>query len=279
ILPKRKTAPGQSALGVSVLSLKGKIGGLSEEETDLRLDSGADITLLSADCYHNLRKPPPLKNGVKLKLWQLTDRDTSLEGYVHIPVFVSSPTAGTVGMMAEAYVVPGMSVPILLGEDFQRTYELTVTRKVELGTTVTLGDSGVTVKAEGIQRPSDAGRIRKSAANEASFVRRKPARYSSRRTRRYHPTVYGDWQESGEWFVEKQLIGSVAAPHLAIPNMLLSSASVTVPVSNLMSQPRIVKKGSSLATVEDARTELDVAGDEEQQMRMEDAAGRTAALL
>ena len=35
---------------------------------------------------------------------------------------------------AEAYIVPGMTVPILLGEDFQLNYEVGVTRNVELGT-------------------------------------------------------------------------------------------------------------------------------------------------
>jgi hypothetical protein len=52
---------------------------------------------------------------------------------------------------AEAYVVKGMSVPILLGEDFQLNYELGVTRNVEEGTKLRFGRTEHEVEATGVE--------------------------------------------------------------------------------------------------------------------------------
>jgi hypothetical protein len=52
-----------------------------------------------------------------------------------------------------------MSVPILLGEDFQLTYELVLTRNVELGTKIHFQDWEYTVKAQNVMRTPDFNRI------------------------------------------------------------------------------------------------------------------------
>jgi hypothetical protein len=52
---------------------------------------------------------------------------------------------------AEAYVVRGMSVPILLGEDFQLNYELGVSRNVERGSKITWKDFPYEVEATGVE--------------------------------------------------------------------------------------------------------------------------------
>ena len=41
---------------------------------------------------------------------------------------------------AKAYIVLNMTVPILLGEDYQLNYELGVTRNVETGTKICFAD-------------------------------------------------------------------------------------------------------------------------------------------
>jgi len=69
-----------------------------------------------------------------MRLWQLTDKDSQLKGFVHIPIFMTMVEGDIVETEVEAYVVPGMTVPILLGEDYQQSYELNVTRSVEEGT-------------------------------------------------------------------------------------------------------------------------------------------------
>ena len=147
-LPKKRICPdGMSAVGVSVLAMKGWIGSKSNSEIDLRLDSCADITLISEEYYNTLKDKPKLKSGMKLRLWQLTDKNTSIKGYVKLPITMLSRSGEILEAEAEAYVVPGMTVPILLGEDFQLTYEICVKRNAEEGTTISFGNTDYEVEA------------------------------------------------------------------------------------------------------------------------------------
>ena len=130
---KRFYPTGESSVGVSVLSVKGRVGSQNNSITDLRLDSCADVTLISAEYYDSLKSAPPIQQGMRMKLWQLTDKDSTLRGFVRIPIFMTTEEGITLESEAEAYVVPGMTVPILLGEDYQLTYKIGVTRNVEEG--------------------------------------------------------------------------------------------------------------------------------------------------
>jgi len=134
-IPKVRSRPeGMSVIGVSVLSTRGYVGSLKNGEMDLRLDSCADITLISSEFYDSLVDKPKLKQGMQMQLWQLTDKDAKLKGFIHIPVYMVMDDGEVVVTEAEAYVVPNMTVPILLGKDFQQLYEICVTRNVEEGT-------------------------------------------------------------------------------------------------------------------------------------------------
>jgi len=155
-LMKRHVCPdGMSAIGVSVLAVKGWVGSKNNPEIDLQLDSCADITLISEEYYDTLKDKPKLKSGVKLRLWQLTDKDASIQGYVTLPITMLGRNGEILEAEAEAYVVPGMTVPILLGEDFQLTYEIGVKRNIEEGTTISFGATDYKVDARGVARTSD----------------------------------------------------------------------------------------------------------------------------
>lgn len=160
-------------MGVSVLAVKGWIGPKGNTEIDLRLDSCADITLLSEEYYNTLKDRPALRSGLKLKLWQLTDKDASIKGFVKLPVTMIGKNGELLEMEAEAYVVPGMTIPILLGEDFQLTYEIGVTRNVEQGTTISFGRTNYEVRARGVDRTNDFTRLRQSAMLTGHFIKAK----------------------------------------------------------------------------------------------------------
>jgi hypothetical protein len=68
-----------------------------------------------------------------MKLYQLTDKNTTIAGYVNVPIIMCTADGGLVRMDAEGYVVPGMSVDILLGEDFQLNYGIGVERNLSRG--------------------------------------------------------------------------------------------------------------------------------------------------
>ena len=168
-MPKKRFYPaGESSVGVSVLSVKGWVGNLDNSVTDLRLDSCADVTLISSEYYDSLKACPPVQQG--MQLWQLTDKNSKLRGFVHIPIFMMTEGGVVIESEAEAYVVPGMTVPILLGEDYQLTYEVGVTRNVEDGPRVHFGKSEYTIVAKQVERTQDFVRMRQSAHSVGRFI-------------------------------------------------------------------------------------------------------------
>lgn len=302
--PKRVAPSGRSAVGVSVVSIPGVLSEPEGPEFDLRLDSCADISLISEEVYRALAKPPPLRQGLRMRLWQLTDKNTNLAGFVKLPLYVRTESGELVGMHVEAYVVPNMSVPILLGEDFHLTYELTVQRSVEFGMSVHLGASGLTVKAQGVRRSGDFGRLRRSAVAVASFIKAKTHRRNKNARRRKRLALAaecrlvraaadvripahtckkvpldGPFEESGEWFVEKAVLGNNLDAALAIPNVLISSERPYIPVANVSSRPRTLCKGEVLANVLRPEDALYAPSTVEELQKCREVADRTAALL
>lgn len=173
-MPKKRFYPtGESSVGVSILSVKGWVGNLDNPLMDLRLDSCADVTLISSEFYDSLKANPPIQQGVRMRLWQLTDKDSKLKGFVRIPVYMLTDDGVTIESEAEAYVVPGMTVPILLGEDYQLTYELGVTRNVEEGPRVRFGKFDYKITARQVERTRDFDRMRQSAHSVGRFIRSK----------------------------------------------------------------------------------------------------------
>ncbi|QRW05927.1 Transposon Ty3-G Gag-Pol polyprotein [Ceratobasidium sp. AG-Ba] len=94
--------------------------------TEITVDSGSDITLISHNFWSSMKKPPKEKSGQKINLIQVTGR-TSITGYVVLEL--TFPTKdGPVKMQVEAYVVKGMKVPIILGNDFTNQYRISIDR-------------------------------------------------------------------------------------------------------------------------------------------------------
>lgn len=146
------------------------VGSVKNAEMDLHLDSCTDITLISYEYYESLATKPSIKQGMRLQLWQLTDKDSKLKGFVRIPIFMVSETRDVLETEAEAYVVPNMTVPILLGEDYQQSYEISVTQNVELGTHIGFGQHDHRIHAEPVERTKDFGRLCQSMHMVSQFV-------------------------------------------------------------------------------------------------------------
>lgn len=99
-----------------------------------------------------------------MDLWQLTDKDSKIEGYVLMPIFTMSEEGELIETEVEVYLVPHMSVPLLLGEDYQLNYELTVKRSMEHGISILYGDDPeLNVKAILVDKTQDFGRLQASA--------------------------------------------------------------------------------------------------------------------
>ena len=173
-VPKaRITAPGSSAVGVSILSTKGRLATPCNAEIDLHLDSCADITLISEELYLSLKDRPLLQQGYQMQIFQLTETGTSIKGFIHIPVFMEATDGTMLETEAEAYVVPGMMLSILLGEDYHLAYEISVSRSVTDGSYLHFAGTPYTVPAVGVDRTNDFNRLRKGTHNTSSFVKAK----------------------------------------------------------------------------------------------------------
>lgn len=290
-IPKaRQLKPGQSSIGVSVLSVKGRVNHMVNPEVDLRLDSGADITLISEEYLGRLPSRPKILKGQKLKLWQLTDGDCEMKGYVRVPILVDVDQDKTVEMEAEAYVVPGMTVPILLGEDFQQTYELSVQRSAEKGTTMFFGRSPFSVQAAAVERTDDFLRVKRSGNKASAALKDEDHGQRKRRKQRLrrkgkmdelvlratedtiiHPdkcklvsvSMRGAEMGNDDYFFESGMIVDKDENSLVIPNILFNSAFAFIPVSNISTRPRLIKKGELLGHLRRANEVFDRPGSTE----------------
>lgn len=274
--PLRKFKEGHSAKGVSVLSVRGKLGGPGEEEIDLRLDSCADITLMSREYYQSLKNPPRIRKGSKLRLWQLLDGNARIEGYVEIGVYVKGSDNKWIRAKAEAYLVPNMNVPVLLGEDFQLTYGVSVRRDLDQGSLVTFEGCEETIKAFPVSKKSVVPKLAKSYPAEASFVRSKTTRRERTKRRRRAETeaerkkevvvkqdvtldphsvvqVPVEFEEDSarEWLFERALISSGNQTAVAVPNCLLSTEEPRVPVTNTSGEIIKLKAGTIIGRLQD----------------------------
>ncbi|KAJ7806736.1 hypothetical protein B0H13DRAFT_1929447 [Mycena leptocephala] len=287
--PRQRTKPGDSAIGISVLSVRGRIGSLDSDDLDLRLDSCADITLLSEEFYKQMRSPPPIKQGRKMSLAQLTDGGTTIKGYTKLKVFLSAISGETIEAEVEAYVVKGMSVPILLGEDFQLNYELGIARNVEEGTRILFKGTPYEVEATGVEPFAGRAETHCLATNLTTFAKdmtkaKQHRRAKMRRRRRVlrngaegkticasedykikaHKCrivrVDGDFSQDREWLVERNLLANAEDSFFSIPNTLISARKPTVPVSNMSDRPRFIRKGEILGTLTDPQEYFDKPG-------------------
>jgi hypothetical protein len=302
--PKRNPRPGDSAIGVSVLSVRGRIGSLENDDVDLRLDSCADITLLSEEYHRSMKSPPPIREGRKMSLAQLTDDGTSIKGFTKLKVFMSTISGEIIETEAEAYVVKGMSVPILLGEDFQLNYELGVSRNVEAGTKIIFKNTPFEVEATGVEPYAGRSEVHAIATNltmhaqgimKAKQHRRAKARRRRRTLRngvegrtiraaedcriKAHECrlvrVEGDFSQDREWLVERNLLANSEDSFFSIPNTLISARKPRVPVSNMSDRPRIIRKGEILGTLTDPQEFFDKPTTEE---GYEEMVGRSTLL-
>ncbi|KAJ6463790.1 hypothetical protein C8R47DRAFT_1224947 [Mycena vitilis] len=271
-LKKRNPKPGDSALGVSVLSVRGRLGSMDEEEVDLRVDTCADITLVSEEYHQNMKSPPPLRQGHKMSLAQLTNEGTAIRGYVNLPVLMPTTTGEVIQSEAEAYVVRGMSVPILLGEDYQLSYELSISHNVEEGTKIRFGDSPWEVECTGVDSFPGRAQAHLVASNLTTYSRKTTKAKEHRRAKeRRHRRklrnggaarmlrasedccikahqckqlrVEGDFVDGRDWLVERSLLANAEDSFFSIPNVLITGRKPIVPVSNMSDRPRIIRKG------------------------------------
>ena len=86
--------------------------------------TGSDITLISQKLLATLQSAIKIRQGQQINLVQVTG-NASISGYVEIELYFHTPDS-PVKINVEAYVVKGMSTPLILGNDFADQYSISV---------------------------------------------------------------------------------------------------------------------------------------------------------
>jgi hypothetical protein len=227
-----------------------------------------------------------------------------MKGYIRLPIFMTSSTGVIIETEAEAYIVPGMSVPILLGEDYQSAYELSIFRNVESGSRIRFGGTSFNIPAVGVSRSNDSSKVRKSALGTESFLRAKThqrdkarrhrnklhQQAATRLIRAVHdsriPThtvkrvdVEGNFADKWEWLVEKILLSGLKDKYFAIPNTLISSSNSFVPIANTTDVPRYIRRGETIGEIVDPTQYFNRPQTLEQLNKYVEGASQTTALI
>ncbi|KIM40433.1 hypothetical protein M413DRAFT_41718, partial [Hebeloma cylindrosporum] len=273
------TRKGRSTVGISVVTMKGRVGSMHNAVTDLRLDSCMDITLISEEYFASLQDKPSVQQGMRMKLWQLTDKDCELGRFVRIPILVESTEEETLELEAEAYIVPKMTVPILLGEDFQLTYEITVARSVDKGTRIGFCRSPLVIPAQPVARSYNFQRLRPSAFAIGKVTLRAARDYKIRPQECRCIEVTGNLRTEGEWLIKKNLLPLNDDTALVVLNVLISARDPQVPISNTSTSLKYIRRGDIIGRKHDPVEYFDTPRSPEEKERLEAHALAVRAII
>jgi hypothetical protein len=62
------------------------------------------VTLISEAFYESLKFKPKLRQGMRMKLYGLTESSAKMKGYVILPIFMTTTTGIVIKTQAEAYI-------------------------------------------------------------------------------------------------------------------------------------------------------------------------------
>ncbi|KZT31370.1 hypothetical protein SISSUDRAFT_974189, partial [Sistotremastrum suecicum HHB10207 ss-3] len=211
---------GRSASGISVLAIHGHLLDSSLSPLALRLDSGANVSLISESFYSSILTPPKLQKGIRLRLIQLTSSTCRVKGFIQGRIFVRDSRDRLVSLDLEAYVVSGMTVPVLLGEDFQQNYELRIAHHHDSPSEVVVGNTDHMF----LSSPTEKDRKDRKREAESSRILRAgqevviPGHHSKR------VSLAGPFDEKSTWLVESNILHLPDRTRLLVPHTILNAS-------------------------------------------------------
>ena len=281
---KKETKPeGLGSLGTQALHIKAHVQSIGRGEVKARLDSGADITLMSEDFWKQMGTLSKPKEGMRMKLYHLTGHAKVL-GFVKTRLYTRATDGAWICFDLEAYVVRGMRVPLLLGEDFQTAYELQVKRYASGHGEVMVGESPRVIPASSAYNVDLGFEIRQAYLSK-SFIRAKTARRSRAKDLKKMPKdlspvyatedirieagtvkavkVTGALKERKDWLVERVIVGTDSSDILAAPFTWISTDNPVLPIANPGLRPLYIREGEIVGRLADPSTYLDHPSDDE----------------
>jgi hypothetical protein len=240
---------------------------------------------MSEEFFNSIPGLPKPKEGLRMRLYALTG-EAKVLGYTRFLIYALSASGELISFEVEAYVVCNMRVPLLLGEDFQITYELGVTRYSNGHCDVRVGQSGYIIPGSSAQKVDLGFDLRKVHAVKAkSFLRRTAARRGRARAQRngeskslpqvlaaedallvagsvHNVLVTGPFAGRTDWLVEKVVISTDDASVVAAPTTWINTDSPYLPIANPTTRPWYIRKGEVVGHLLDPETYADRPKDE-----------------
>ena len=82
--------------------------------------------MVSPEVIQLMHSPPKMHQGKQVRLSQVTAK-TTISGYVELPLIFTTDQ-GPIQADIEAYIVKGMTTPLILGNNFADQYSLSIIR-------------------------------------------------------------------------------------------------------------------------------------------------------
>jgi len=275
---QKETKPeGLGSLGFQALHFKGHVQSIGRGEVKARLDSGADITLMSKEFWNKIGTLMKPKEGIRMKLYHLMGHATIL-GYVKMQLYTKTTDGLWICFELEAYVVKDMRVPLLLGEDFQTAYELNVKCYATGHCEVSVGESSKIIPALSAHNVDLGFKIHRAymvqSFVQSKTVHRKRARQLKNAPKDL-PLVYAiedvrieagtvryvkvasAFQGCKDWLVEKVVVGSESADIMAAPFTWINANNPILPMANLDTRLLYIREGEIIGRLADPSRYLD----------------------
>lgn len=220
-----------------------------------------------------------------MKLYHLTGNARVL-GYVKTQLFAAAMDGTIVSFELEAYVVRDMRVPLLIGEDFQVTYELGLRRHASGRGEVYVGKSGRILPASSAS-DVDLGFEIRHADTSQFFICAKAAVRAHRKNRElgrddgppsvvaeedvliaagsvHNVRVSSSFDGQTDWLVEKVVIGMEEGSVLAAPTTWINSETPYLPIVNPTTRPWYIRAGDIVGYLLNPADELDKPATDEE---------------
>jgi transposase InsO family protein len=276
---------GCAFLGSSASTTKVWLGEYGKNPSEITADSGSDITLISQKALSEMERPPKVRTGQRVNLIQVTGV-SKISGFVTLPVFFDT-NEGPVQVDIEAYVVKGMTTPLILGNDFADQYSISLLRDGS-DSYLTFGDTGRrtqivnSVGSSFITEEGHTFKIRTMPDMVSLTSKFKAHRKQKRYRKQAHQRVKDSFvracehhvippqssvrvpvqvnfpKNSESVYVEK-ILASNRGPEdfYGSPDVILTRSNPSLPISNFSSNPITIFPGQKLGISHNSLTWLD----------------------
>src|ERR1700760_4690163 len=268
LFPAKKRPAGTTFATATSSSTEAYLLEYGENPTKVLVDSGADITLISSKHFMSLKPRPTLKEGRELRVTQLNGQ-VEIKNFVHLPTYFDTEQ-GPVLIHLEAYVVPGMTTPLLIGNDYADQYRLSIVRPEDGPARLQFSDTGRTVKLKDSIHPSDEVRVLIGEATpHAPKTQRGKALVSEAITipSKTIKKVKVDclWpMDTEELYIEAVSARDSEGRDFYVYNTIINPPHSYVIIANYAQQPLMLRKGEPIARTSDPRDCFSIPSSEEE---------------